>query len=165
MTIYSLDILFFSYLEPVCCSMVGSNVASWLAYRGIWASREASKVVWYSHILKNFPHFAVIHTVKGFGIVNKAEVDVFLEFSCFLHDATDAGILISGSLLFLNPAWTFGVHGSCNVEAWLGEFWALLCQHVISVQLCSLNILWHCPSLRLEWKLTISSPVATAEFS
>ena len=54
-------------------------------------------MVWYSHILKNFPHFVVIHTVKGFGIVNKAEVEVFLELSCFLNDPADVGNLISGS--------------------------------------------------------------------
>ena len=54
-------------------------------------------MVWYSHLFKNFPEFVVAHTVKGFGIVNKAEVDVFLELSCFLSDPTDAGNLISGS--------------------------------------------------------------------
>ena len=54
-------------------------------------------MVWYSHVLKNFPQFVVIHTVKGFGIVNKAEVDVFLELSCFFNDPIDAGNLISGS--------------------------------------------------------------------
>ena len=57
-------------------------------------------VVWYSHIFKNFPHFLVIHTVKGFVIVNKAEIDVFLELSCFLDDPTDVDNLISGSSVF-----------------------------------------------------------------
>ena len=57
-------------------------------------------MVWYSHLLKNFLQFVVIHTVKGFGIVNKAEVDVFLELSCFLSDSMDAGNLISGSSAF-----------------------------------------------------------------
>ena len=66
----------------------------------IQVSQEAGKVVWYSHLLKNFPKFVVIHTVKGFGIVNKAEVDVFLEFSCFFCDPTDVGTLISGSSAF-----------------------------------------------------------------
>ena len=61
-------------------------------------------MVWYSHFFKDIPQFVVIHTVKGFGIVNEAEVDVFLEFSCFFYDLTDAGNLISGSLPFLNPA-------------------------------------------------------------
>ena len=57
-------------------------------------------MVWYSHLLKNFPQFIMIHTVKGFGVVNKAEVDVFLEFSCFFDDTTDVGNLISGSSSF-----------------------------------------------------------------
>ena len=57
-------------------------------------------MVWYSHLLKNFPQFAVIHTVKGFGVVNKAEVDVFLELSCFFNDPADVGNLISGSSAF-----------------------------------------------------------------
>ena len=57
-------------------------------------------MAWYSHLLKNFSQFIVIHTVKGFGIVNKAEIDVFLELSCFLDDPTDVGNLISGSSAF-----------------------------------------------------------------
>ena len=59
-------------------------------------SQEASQVVRYLHLFKNFPHFVVIHAVKGFGIVNKAEVDVFLELSCFFDDPRDVGNLISG---------------------------------------------------------------------
>ena len=74
----------------------------------IQISQEAGQVVWYSHPLKNFPQFVVIHTVKGFGIVNKAKVDVILEFSCFFYDPADVGNLISGSFAFLNPAWTSG---------------------------------------------------------
>ena len=57
-------------------------------------------MVWYSHLLKNFPQFVVIHTVKGFGIINKAEVDVFLELSCFFDDPTEVGNLISSSSAF-----------------------------------------------------------------
>ena len=57
-------------------------------------------MVWYSHLFQNVPQFVVIHTVKGFGIVNKAEVDVFLEFSCFFYDPTDVGNLISGFSAF-----------------------------------------------------------------
>ena len=63
-------------------------------------SQEAGQVVWYSHLFQNFPQLTVIHTVKGFGIVNKAEIDVFLELSCFFDDAVDAGNLISGSSAF-----------------------------------------------------------------
>ena len=66
----------FSYLEPVCCSMSSSNCCF---LNCIQVSQEAGQVIWYSHLLKNFPQFFVIHTVKGFGIVNKAEIDVFLE--------------------------------------------------------------------------------------
>ena len=57
-------------------------------------------MVWYSHLFQNFPQFNVIHTVKGFGIVNKSEIDVFLELSCFFHDPADAGNLVSGSSAF-----------------------------------------------------------------
>ena len=66
----------------------------------IQISQEAGWVVWYSHLFQNFPQFIMIHTVKGFGIVNKAEIDVFLELSCFFHDPADIGNLISGSSAF-----------------------------------------------------------------
>ena len=71
-------------------------------------SQEAGKVVWYSHLLNNFPQFVVNHTVRGFGIVNKAEVDVFLELSCFFDDPTDVGNLISGSAAFSRSNCTSG---------------------------------------------------------
>ena len=70
-------------------------------------------MVWYSYLFKNFPQFVVIHTVKGFGIVNKAEVDVFLEFSHFIYDLMDVGNLISGSSAFCKSSlniWKFSVH-------------------------------------------------------
>ena len=73
-------------------------------------------MVWYSHLFQNFPQFIVIYRVKGFGIVNEAEIDVFLELSCFLDDPIDVGNLISGSSAFSE------VHNSCIAEAWLGEF-------------------------------------------
>ena len=66
----------------------------------IQISQEAGKVVWYSHLLKNFPQFVVIHTVKVFGVLKKAEVDIFLEPSCFYYESTDVGNLISGSSAF-----------------------------------------------------------------
>ena len=70
-------------------------------------------MVWYSHLFKNFPQFVMIHTVKGFSIVNEAEVNVFLEFSCFFHDPMDVGNLISGSSASLQPSlyiWKFSIH-------------------------------------------------------
>ena len=76
-------------------------------------SQEAGKVVWCSHLLKNFPRFVVIHTVKGFGIVNKAEIDVFLELSCFFDDLADVDNLISGFSPFSKSSlnnWKFTVH-------------------------------------------------------
>ena len=66
----------------------------------IQISQEAGQVVWYSHLFQNFPQFVVIHTVKGFGIVNKAEIDVFLELSCFFDDPADVADFISGSSPF-----------------------------------------------------------------
>ena len=66
----------------------------------IQISQEAGQVVWYSHLFQNFPQFIVIHTVKDFGIVNKAEIDVFLELSSFFHDPADVGNFISGSSAF-----------------------------------------------------------------
>ena len=70
-------------------------------------------MVWYSHLFKNFPQFVVIHIVKGFGIVNKAEVDIFLELTCFFNDPTEVGDLISGSSAFSKSSlniWKFMVH-------------------------------------------------------
>ena len=79
----------------------------------IQISQEAGQVVWYSYLFENFPQCIVIHTVKGFGIVNKAKIDVFLELSCFFDDPTDVGNLISGSSAFSKTSlniWTFTVH-------------------------------------------------------
>ena len=76
----------FSNLEPICCSVSTSNCCFLTC---IQISQEAGQVVWYSHLLKNFPQFVVIHTVKEFGIVHKAEVDVFLELSCFFNHPMD----------------------------------------------------------------------------
>ena len=84
----------FPDLETVCCSMSSSNCCFLTC---IQVLQEAGQVVCYSHLLKNFPQFVVFHTVKGFGVVNKAEVDVFLELSRFFDDPTDVGNLISGS--------------------------------------------------------------------
>ena len=91
------------------------------------------------------------HRVKGFGIVNKAEIDVFLELSCFFDDPADVGNLISGSSAFSKTS--LNICKFTVAEAWLAEFWALLYYHVRWVQLCGcLNIPWHCLSLGLAWK-------------
>ena len=82
-------------------------------------------MVWYSHLFKNFPEVVAVHTVKGFGIVNKAEVEVFLELSCFFDDPVDVGNLISDSSAFSKISlniWKFTVHRSRIAEAWPGEF-------------------------------------------
>ena len=147
----------------VCCYMSSSNCCFLTC---IQISQEVGQVAWYSHLLKNFPQFIVIHTVKRFGIVNKSEIDVFLELSCFFDDPADIGNLISCSSAFskiILNIWKFTVHvllkpGLENFEHYFTS--------VRWVQLCgSLSILWDCLSLGLEWKLTFSSPVATAEFS
>ena len=154
----------FPYLEPVCCSMSRSNCCFLIC---IQISQEVGQVVWYSHLLKNFPEFFVIHTIKGLDIVDKAIVGVFLELSCFFNDLTDVGNLIFGSSAFSRSSlniWKFMVHvllkpGLENFEYHFTSVWD-------ECKLCgSLSILWHCLSLELEWKLTLSSPVATAEFS
>ena len=103
----------FPYLEPVYCSMFSSNCCFLTCAH---VSQEAGQVVWYSHLFQNFPQFVVIHTVKGFGIVNKAEVDgflLFLEFTCCFYDLCYVHNLISGSCAFSKTSlniWKFTVH-------------------------------------------------------
>ena len=126
MTIYSLDILLF--LFGTCCSMSNSNCCFLTC---IQISQEAGQVVWYSHLFWNFPQFIVIHTVKGFGIVNKAKIDIFLELSCFFSDSVDVGNSISGSSAFSKTSlniWKFTVHvllkpGLENVEHYFTSMW------------------------------------------
>ena len=97
----------------------------------IQISQEAGQAVWYSYLSQNFPQFIVIHTVKGFGIVNKAEIDVFLELSWFSHDLADVGNLISGSSAFSKTSWyirKFTVHvflkpGLENFEHYFTSVW------------------------------------------
>ena len=109
MTIYSLDILL---------SQFGTSPLFhvWFCYflTCIQTSQEADKVICYSHLLKNFQQFVVIHIVKSFRVVSEAEVDVFLEFPCFLYGPTNVGDLISGSSVFSKSSlyiWKFSVHG------------------------------------------------------
>ena len=118
----------FSSLEPVSCSMSSSNCCFLTC---IQVSQEAGQVVWYSHLLKNFPQFFMSHTVKGFGIVNKAEVDVFLELSCFFDDPTAVDNLISGSPALSKSSlniWKLMVHvllkpGLENFEHFFASVW------------------------------------------
>ena len=114
----------------------------------IQISLEVGQVVWYSHLLKNFPVF-VIYTVKGFGIVNKAEIDVFLEFSCFFYDSMDVGSLISGSSGFSKTSlniWKFTVHvllkpGLENFEHYFASMWDE-CNCVVVWTFFGIALLW-----------------------
>ena len=116
----------FSYLEPVCCSMSSSNCCFLTCIK---VSQEAGQVVWCAH--RRIFQFVVTYTVKGFGIVNKAEVDVFLELSCFFDDPTDVSNLISGSSAFSKSSlniWKFTVHvllkpGLENFEHYFASMW------------------------------------------
>ena len=138
---------FFPNFEPVCCSMSSSNHCFLTC---IQISQEAGKVtVWYSHLLKNFPQFVVIHTVKGFGIVNKAEIDVFLELACFFNDPTGVGNLISGFSAFYKPSlniWNFMVYvllkpGLENFEHYFTSKW----------DECNCAVVWAFFSIALLW--------------
>ena len=149
--------------EQVHCSMSGSNYCFLTC---IQVSQEAGKVVWHSHLLKNFPQFVVIHTVKAFSIVNESEVDVFLEFCCFLDDPMDVGNLISGSSGFSKTSldiWNFQFTCCWNLTWRVLSITFLACETSAIVQ--QFEHFWHCLSLGLEWKVIFSSSVATAEFS
>ena len=110
MRIRSLDVLLFLF-GISCCSMPSSNCCFLICKQ---ISQEAGQVVWFTHLFKNIPEFVVVHTVKGFGRVNKAEIDVFLELPCFFGDPAYVGNLISGSFAFFKSSLnisTFMVHG------------------------------------------------------
>ena len=154
MTVYATLMYSFPNFEPVHCSMSGSNCCSLTCK---WDSQETGKVVWYSHLFQNFLQFVVIHTVKGFSIGNEAEV--FLKFPCFLYDPVNVGNLIYGSSSFPKSSlyiWKFSVHvllksSLKDFEHYLASMWN---EHILHG---SLNILWHCLSLELKWKMTFSS--------
>ena len=112
-------------------------------------SQEADKVVWYSHLFKNFPQFIVIHTVKGFSVVNEAEVDVFLEFSSFFYDPMDVGNLVSGSSVFSKYSlniWKFSVH--VLLKSSLEDF-----EHYLVSMLneCNCAVVWTFFGIALVW--------------
>ena len=138
----------FSYLEPVCYSMSTSNCC-FLTY--IHISQEAGKVVWYSHLFQNFPQFFVIYTVKGFGVINKTEVDVFLEFSRFFSNATDVGNSISSSSAFSKSSlniWKLTIHillkpGLEKFEHYFASMWDE-CNCVVLWAFFGIAFLWDC---------------------
>ena len=126
----------------------------------IQISQEAGQVVRHSHLFQNFPQFIVIHTVKGFGIVNKTEIDVYLELSCFFDDPTDVGNLTSGSSAFSKTAWTSG--SSQFTYCW-SLAWRILSITLLACEMSAIfgiTFLWNWNE---NWHF--SSPVATAEFS
>ena len=147
----------------------------------IQISQEAGQVVWHSHLLKNFPQFVVIHTVKGFGVLNKAEVDVFLELSCFFSDPTDVGNLISGSSAFSKSSlniWKFMVHillkpGLENFEYYFANVWDECTCAVVST-FFGIAFLWdwnetdffpscgHCWVFQICWHLECSTFTASS---
>ena len=140
---YSLDILL-SQFEPVSHSISGSNCC---LLSCIEVSQEVGKVVWYSHLFKIFPQFVVIHTIKGFNIVNEA--DVFLEFSCFFYHLVDVGNLISGSSAFsksIQNIWKFSIHvllktGLENFEHYFASVW----------DECNCAVVWTFFGIALLW--------------
>ena len=146
----------FPTYEPVHCSMSGSNCCFLTC---IQISQEVGQVVWYSHLLINFPQFVVIHTVKGFGIVNKAEVDVFLKLSCFFNDPADVANLISCSFAFSKTTliiWKFLVHillkpGLENFEHYFACVW----------DKCNCEVVWasFCIAFLWDWNENLLFPV------
>ena len=162
MTIYSLDVLLSLFETSLLFQLLLPNMHTDFS-RGRWFGI----LVWYSHLLQNFPQFIVIHTVKDFGIVNKTEIDVFWNSLAFLMIQQILAIWPLVLLPFLKPAWASGSSWFtyCWSLAWRILSITLLVCEMSAVVWSSLSILWDCLSLGLEWKLTFSSPVATAEFS
>jgi len=141
--------------SSICCFLICKQI-----------SQERCKRVWYSHLLKNFPQFVVIHIVKGFDIDNKAEIDVFLELSCFFDDPADIHNLFSGFSAFSKTSlniWKFTVHillkpGLENFEHYFTSVW----------DECNCAVVWAFFGIAFLWDWngnTFSGPVATAEFS
>ena len=128
-----------------CCSLTCIKI-----------TQEADQVVWYSHLLKKFPQLIVIHTVKGFGIVNKAEIDGSLELSCFFHDPVDVGNLISGSSAFSKTSLNFRkftVHillkpGLENFEHYFTSMW----------DECNCAVVWAFFGIAFLWDWNVNWP-------
>ena len=158
MKIYSLDVLLSRFGTSLlfhvqfCCFLTCIQI-----------SQEADQVVWYSHLLKNFPQFLVIHTVKGFGIINKTEIDVSLELSYFFDDPTDVGSLISGSSAFSKSSlniWKFMVHvllkpGLENFDRYFTSVWDE-CNCTVVWAFFGTAVLWDCNE---KWPFPVLWPL------
>ena len=152
----------FPNLETVHCSMSSSNCC-------VLACIQISQVVWYSHFLKNFPQFVVIYTVKGFGIVNKAEVYVFLELSCFFDDPAGVSNLISGSSAFSKSSlniWKFPVHtllkpGLEKFEHYFASVWEE-CSCVVVWAFFGIAFLW---DWNENWPFPVLWPLLFSTFA
>ena len=149
----------------------------------IQISQEASQVVWYSHLFQNFPQFIMIHIVKGFGIVNKAEIDVFLKLCCFFSDPVDVGSLVSGSSAFSKTSlniWKFMVHkllkpGLQNFKLYFTSMWDE-CNCAVVWAFFGIAFLWdwkkmdffqscgHCSVFQICWHIEGSTLTASIIF-
>ena len=153
----------FSYFETDCCSVSSSNccVLTW-----IQISQEVGQVVWYSHLFQNYPQFIVIHTVKGFDIVNKAEIGVFVELYCFSLIQQMLAIWYLVPLPFLKPAWTSG--SSQFMHCW-SLAWRILSITLLAYEMSAIvqqfEHSWALSFFGIGMKTDFSSPMATAEFS
>ena len=152
-----MDLMYsFPNLELVCCSMSSSNCC-FLTYLRI--SQEASQVVWYSHLFKNFSQFVVVHILKVFSIVSRAEIDIYLDVSWFFNDPTDVDNLISGSSAFSKSSlniWKLMVHvllkpGLENFEHYITSLW----------DACNCAVVWafFCIAFLWDWNENWPFPV------
>ena len=144
----------FPNFEPVCCSVSSSNCCFLFC---IQVSQEAGNVVLYSHLFKNIPQFVVIHTVKGFSVVNEAEVDFFFEFPCFSYDPTYTGNLISDFSAFSKSSlniWKFTVH--ILLKAGLKDF-----EHYLASMCddCNYTAVWAFFGFATSFKRTYASTI------
>ena len=115
----------------------------------IQVPQEAGQVVWYSHLFQSFPQFLVIHRVKGFGIVNKAEIDVFPELSSFSDDPAYVGNLISGSFLFLKPPW---ISGSSRFTYCWSLAWRILSITLLTCEMsATVQVVWAVFGIAFLW--------------
>ena len=151
----------FSYLEPVCCSMSSFNRCFLTC---IQVSQEAGQVLSYAHLFQNFPQFIVIHTVKGFDIVNKAEIDVYVKLSCFFNDQADVGSLISGSSAFSKSSlyiWKFTIHWTSLLKPGLENF-----EHYFTCMWdeCNHAVVWEAQREPIKWYVCMGENKVCTEF-